>query len=186
MKKLQDHWKDQEMTTISPSLDDLRQREAELGMIARRRNTREYVAGGVAAAFLAVMGVLAFVRGEAPADFVMAAGFLALTVGLLLAGWHLFRSSGPVAGDLAVSGRAHLRARLEREHRLLASAWLWYVGPMVPGFVLIYLGAWMIDPGKPLFVAIAGGLTLVLMAGVVLANRHAARNIEREIRKLDE
>ncbi|MCA0276001.1 MAG: hypothetical protein LCH86_08365 [Proteobacteria bacterium] len=185
MKKLQDHWKDQEMTTISPTLDDLRQREAELGMITRRRNIREYVAGGAAAAFLAVMGVLTFVRGGAPADLVMATGLLALTAGLLLAGWHLFRSSGP-AGDLAVSGRAHLRARLEREHRLLASAWLWYVGPMVPGLALIYLGAWMIDPGKPLFVAIASGLTLALMVGVALANRHAARKIEREIRNLDE
>ena len=57
---------------------------------------------------------------------------------------------------------------------------------MVPGFVLIYFGAWMADPDKPLFVAIAGGLTLVLMVGVVLANRHAARMMEREIRKLDE
>lgn len=186
MKKLQDHWKDQEMTTISPSFDDLRQREAEIGMITRRRNIREYVAGGVAAAFLAVMGVLTFIRGETPADFVMATGFLALTAGLLLVGWHLFHNSGSVAGDLAVSGRAHLRGRLEREHRLLASVWSWYVGPMVPGFVLVYFGAWMVDPDKPLFVAIAGGLTLVLMVGVVLANRHAARMMEREIRKLDE
>lgn len=186
MKKLQDHWKDQEMTTISPSLDDLRRREAEIGSITRRRNIREYVAGGVAAAFLAVMSVGTLVRGETPADFVMAAGLLMLVAGMMLAGWHLFRNSRPVERDLAVSGRAHLRARLEREHRLLAGAWLWYVGPTLPGFALIYLGAWMINPGKPLFVVVAGGLTLALMVGIVLANRHAARIIEREMRKLDD
>ncbi|MGO4835135.1 hypothetical protein AB4144_23055, partial [Rhizobiaceae sp. 2RAB30] len=74
--------------------------------------------------------------------------------------------------------------RLERERKLLATAWLWYVGPMVPGFVLIYVGYWMSKPENPIFPTVAGGLTLAFLIGVALVNRYAARRIEREIRAL--
>ncbi len=184
MKKIQDHWKEQEMTTITLSLDELKRREAELGRSTRRRNMMEYLAGGAATAFLLAMAVLTFLRAGAPVDFVMAGGFGTLAAGMLLVGRHIFRNSRPIESDVAASGREHLCGRLERERRLLATAWLWYVGPMVPGFVLIYVGYWMSNPENPAFPLVGGGLTLAFLVGVVLINRYAARRIEREIRTL--
>ncbi len=184
MKKLQDHWKEQEMTTITLSLDELRRRETALDRVTRRRNMMEYLAGGAATVFLLIMAALTFSRAGAPVDFVMAGGFGTLAAGLLLVGCYLFRSSRPVETDLATSGRDHLGRRLERERRLLATAWLWYVGPMVPGFVLIYVGYWMSNPENPIFPTVAGGLTLAFLIVVVMVNRYAARKIEREIRAL--
>ncbi|MGO4837033.1 hypothetical protein AB4144_32780, partial [Rhizobiaceae sp. 2RAB30] len=113
MKKLQDHWKEQEMTTITLSLDELRRRETALDGVTRRRNMMEYLAGGAATVFLLIMAALTFSRARAPVDFVMAGGFGTLAAGLLLVGCYLFLSSRPVETDLATSGRDHLRRRLE-------------------------------------------------------------------------
>lgn len=184
MKKLQDHWKEQEMTTTTYSVDDLKRRENELRRLTTRRNTLEYLAGGTAAAFLLVMSILTLLRAELAVDFVLAGGFATLVAGLLLVGWHLFSNSKSIEGDLAAAGHDHLRQRLERERKLLSTAWFWYVGPMVPGIALIYLGYWLSNPDNPTFPLVAGGLTLVFFIGVALVNRYAARKIEREIQNL--
>ncbi|MGV6873788.1 hypothetical protein ACUSIJ_13985 [Pseudochelatococcus sp. B33] len=184
-KTIHDHWKEQAMTTAGLSLDDLRRRETQIDRATRRRNMLEYVAGGAAAAFLAVMSVFTFMRAEDAADFVLAGGFALLVAGMLVAGRHLHRNSRKLHTDLAQNGIAHLRRRLERERNLLRSAWLWYVGPMVPGFALIYAGAWMASPDNPTFPLVAGGLTFLFLIGVAFLNRHAAKRIGHEIDELE-
>lgn len=87
---------------------------------------------------------------------------------------------------MAASGMDHLKRRLEHERDLLRSAWLWYVGPMVPGFVMSYLGYWMANPERPIFVPVAGGLTFALAVFVIILNLRAARQIEPEIRSVRE
>lgn len=186
MNRIKNRWKEQAMASESLSLHDIRKRQAELDGMIRRRNRMEYLTGGLAAAFLLVIGLIALSSAGTAADLVRAAGFLLLAAGLGIAGIRLFRGSRPSSGeDLAVSGREHLLARLERERRLLKSAWLWYVAPLVPGFVLVYLGTWMADPTRPAFPLIAGGATLVFLVAVVLVNRAAARRLLREREDLE-
>ncbi len=181
MNSIMNRWKEQAMTAQSLSLDDIRTRQVELDRLVRRRNRMEYLTGGLAAAFLLVIGLIVLSGAETAADLVRAAGFLLLAAGLGIAGMRLFRGSRPSSGeDLAATGREHLLARLERERRLLKSAWLWYVAPLVPGFVLVYLGTWMADPARPAFPLIAGAATFVFLVGVVLVNRTAARRLSRE------
>jgi len=185
MNRIKNLWKEQAMTTHSLSLDDIRSRQAELDRLVRRRNRMEYLTGGLAAAFLLVIGLIVLSGAETAADLLRAAGFLLLAAGLGIAGIRLFRGSRPAGGDIAASGREHLLARLERERRLLESAWLWYVAPLVPGFVLVYLGTWWADPARPAFPLIAGAATVVFLVGVVLVNRAAARRLLREREDLE-
>lgn len=181
MNRIKNLWKEQAMTTHSFSLEDIRSRQAELDRLIYRRNRMEYLTGGLAAAFLLVIGLIALWGADTAADLARAAGFLLLTAGLGIAGIRLFRGSRPGSdGDLAATGREHLLSRLERERRLLASAWLWYVLPLVPGFVLVYLGTWMADPARPAFPLVAGAATFVFLVGVGLVNRAAARRLLRE------
>ncbi|MER8523138.1 hypothetical protein NKH56_27875 [Mesorhizobium sp. M1076] len=132
------------------------------------------------------MSVMTFLAANTVADWVTATGFVALALGMVIVGLHIFRKSTRTDADTAASGIDYLKRRLEHQRDLLRSAWLWYVGPMVPGFLLIYLGYWMADPGRPIFAFVAGGLTFVFLVLVVVLNRRAARGIEAEIRGLGE
>lgn len=182
----QHSWKEQPVTTATISLDEIKKRHAALSRTIRRRNILEYVAGGIAAAFLLVMSVVTFLAARTVAHWVMAAGFATLALGMVIVGLHIFRKSTRASADMAASGTDFLMLRLERERDLLRSAWLWYVGPMVPGFVLSYLGYWMANPERPIFALVGGGLTFALAVFVVILNRRAARRIESEIRSLRE
>ncbi|GLQ78823.1 hypothetical protein GCM10007881_23390 [Mesorhizobium huakuii] len=172
--------------TSTINLEDIKARHAALSRTTKRRNTAEYVTGGMAAAFLLVISVVTFLAADTSAEWIMAVGFAALVLGLLLVGLNIFRKSTRAGFDLATSGMGHLQQRLAHERDLLRSAWLWYIGPMVPGFVMIYLGSWATNPARPTFALVGGGSTLAVIALVIILNRRAARRIETEIRALQE
>lgn len=177
----QRHWKKQPMTTIPIDLGTLRARERRLDRATARRDRREYLAGGLAALVLLAASIAIFLDADSLADTLMATGFLALVLGLAFSGLHLSRASRG-HGDVAASGVEHLVRRLGRERDLLRSAWLWYVGPLLPGFLLVYGAA--VLAGSPFFAAIAGGSTLAFLLLVVVLNRRAAARLEREISAL--
>lgn len=170
------------MTTATITREELREHHRQFTRATTRRNTLEYLAGGTAALFLAVMAVLTFLNGDSAVDMLMAAGFATLVLGMAIAGFHLFRNSGKADGEINASGVEHLRRCLEHERNLLRSAWLWYIGPMLPGVAMIYGGMFL--AGNLSFAVIAGGLTLVFLLFVVIINRRAAVHIEDEIRNL--
>lgn len=178
------HWKEQSMTTATITLDEMRERERQLTWVTTRRNTLEYLAGGAAALFLLIMAVFTFIKGDSAIDMLIASGFAALVIGMVLAGLHLFIQSRRIKGhsDVAATGVDHLRRRLEHERVLLQSAWLWYIGPLMPGFVIIYGGMFL--AGKVSFAFTAGGLTFAFLLLVVIINRRAAGKLEHEIRDL--
>lgn len=178
------HWKEQPMTTATITLDEMRKRERQFTRTTTRRNTLEYLAGGTAALFLLFMAVFTFIKGDSAIDMLIASGFAALVIGMVLAGLHLFTQSRRIKGDsdVAATGVDHLRQRLEHERVLLQSAWLWYVGPSMPGFVMIYGGMFL--AGNVSFAFTGGGLTFAFLLFVAIINRRAAAKLEREIRDL--
>lgn len=167
------------------SPDELRHRESEFRQVTSRRNTLEYLAGGTGALLFLVMGALTLLRAELVADFVLAGGFIALAAGLLIPIWRLFRADRSAGGHPATPDHHHLQSRLKRERKLLSSAWLWYVVPMVPGFVLFHLGYWLSNQNNLTFPFASGGLALILLIYVAIANRHAARKLDRVIKDVD-
>lgn len=173
------------MSETDHAPDDMR-REA-VDRAARQRNRFEYLAGGAAALLLAACAVALLGQGgtsaRPAADRMIGWGFIALALGLAVAGWLLhWQSRAARRVDPALTAHDALLARLAAERDLLRSAWRWYVLPLVPGFVLIYVGGMSDpDPGM-LFMIAAAALTVALLAAIVLLNRHAASAFDREIR----
>ena len=79
-----DYWLEQPAATATPSLADLRRRDAEVQRVTLRRNILEFVAGGIASLVLLVMCGLALRHAGEPAELVRAFGFAALPLGLNL------------------------------------------------------------------------------------------------------
>jgi hypothetical protein len=175
----------QQPALATPSLEDLRRRDRELKRLTSRRNILELAAGGVASLFLLAMSILALQHIDSLADLLRALGFAALPLGLLLSASYFLLSGRRPAPDPAETGLEHLIGRLRREHQLLRFAGLWYVGPMLPGFVMIYAGTFLAQPDMELFALVAGGLTALFLAWVVLINRRAARRIAAELAGLE-
>src|SRR5690606_31056557 len=149
-----------------------------------RRNRLEYLTGGGAAVFLLLGGILIMLGADGVPDLVVAAGFGALVIGIVAAGVRLVLAGRKTAPNMSGDSSAQLRRHLETERDLLRTAWLWYVAPLVPGFLLIYGGVWMSSPDRPAFVLIAGTLTLMFLMAVALLNRRAAAKMDRELREL--
>ncbi|MGO4569329.1 hypothetical protein AB4Z52_30860 [Rhizobium sp. 2YAF20] len=180
----QHHWKEQSMTTATITLDQVKKRERQFTRTTNRRNTLEYLTGGSAALFLLFMAVFTFITGDSAIDMLIASGFAALVTGMVCVGLHLFTKSRRIKGhkDMAATGIDHLTRRLEHERVQLRSAWLWYVGPMIPGFAMIYGGMFL--AGKVSFAFTADGLTFAFLLFVAVLNRRAAAKLEGEIEDL--
>lgn len=173
------------MPTIPIPLDTIRNRHSRFERMIHRRNLRELVAGGVAALVLLVVGTLRLMQAQQPAALLSALGFWVLALGILGAVGHLFRRARKDRRDLALPGRTHLARRLGRERDALRRIWLTYVAPMLPGFVLIYLGQWLQAPESRGATLWAAGITAVVLLGVIVLNLLAARAIARELRELE-
>ena len=107
-----------------------------------RRNRTEAVAGGIAIVLL-VVGGISTLTGEASGigATITGLGQLLVAVGLAAALWRLRRHTELQARPTPALGlRAGLAERLRRERDLTGSALRWYIGPALPGFVLLWGG----------------------------------------------
>ena len=137
-----------------------------------RRDRAEYMAGALSGIAFVVLAWMRLAVASGPADVVAGIGFLALTAGIVGALVMLHRRRRTIR---AASERSEA---LRRERDLLRSARWWYLGPMVPGFLLV-LGAGIVS--RP-----ATGLVVLAVVGAFLVwvdrqNRQAARAVEREL-----
>jgi len=178
-------WKGQAMTADAPTIDRIRHRAERLDSVARRRNRREYAAGGAAALVLGAAGAAQLIAATGPADLLRAVGFLWL-VGAAVVSAVVLRKHGGCdrAGDLTQDSLSYLRTRLRHERDLLRTAWRWYVLPTVPGFAMVY-GSEALRPEPAwAFAGIAGGLTLAFLAAVAVLNLRAARDLDLQVSDL--
>lgn len=148
-----------------------------------RRNRTEFVAGGAASVFLLAAGVTGLVRAGTMTGAVAAVGLLLVAGGLVAVLWRLRRhvaaQSGVVAGE---SPTAMLAGRLRRERDLLRSVWAWYIGPLVPGLVLVW-GA--LFAGGAFGTALAGtAISVIAAVWIARANHRAAAAYDDQIRQL--
>lgn len=180
---LHEHWRAQPATT--GDAEAIRASTERVVRRARARNRLEYLAGGAATIALTAIGGVTLWQPGSAAEVAMGCGFLLLALGMIVVGVELYRRSrSPDDADLARPALAHLTERLQREHRLLRSAWLWYVGPILPGFALIYGAAYLATPDGRATVLAAGGLTLAFLIVVAALNLRAAARIAAALRTL--
>ncbi|MEZ5845002.1 MAG: hypothetical protein R3D27_14880 [Hyphomicrobiaceae bacterium] len=162
---------------------DLTRHIARLDECAGRRNRIEYLVGGGAMVLLLATGAVGLASSQDTPAMITAIGSLILAGGLAVALSRLNRHAAAEHRRPPVTdAKRALIGRLRRERDLLRSVWSWYIGPMLPGFVLIWGG---LIAGGSVGAALVGSLiTIVAIAWIANANRRAAAGFDRQIREL--
>ncbi len=176
-------WQAQPIEAKRLSPEEIRAKAARFERTIRLRNLREYVA---AAIVFVVFGVYAWQA----TTWLARAGHLAIVAGALYVVVQLATRAAPGGGldDAARVTETCLRfhrRELERQRDLLRSVWRWYLGPLVPGLILIFadafLRAWT-NGGVALLVFVASGLLVVVVfLAVSRLNAAGAQRLQRAI-----
>ncbi|MFC4729224.1 hypothetical protein [Coralloluteibacterium thermophilus] len=151
----------------------------------RRRNRLEYAAVAVLIPWFATVAGLALIGGTDPGSTLLGLGALLLALGVAYVGIQLHRRASVATPPLGAPCLAFHRAQLERQRAAVASVWRWYLGPLLPGLALMWLGPAIAAPERwPMHLAIlallAGGCV-----GVGALNTRAAQALQRQIDALD-
>lgn len=177
-------WKEQDMTPQSLTPELLASRHHALVRTVTIRNRFEFIAGA-----MVIAGTLAAtITSMANGGFTMAvAGLIALGLGagfVCLQLWLRARAPAPIDG--ANPSIQQYRRDLEQQRDALASVWLWYLLPFIPGFVLIYADVALdIAGGWRLAVVLAlAAATTGFLLWVWRLNSQAARDLDAEIADL--
>lgn len=171
-------WKSQPLEPLQAvPLAEIELQASQFQQRVRRRNRREYIAGAfVVPVFLAYAWIFPY--------WVTKLGALLTVLGTGIVMWQLHRrgSARALPEALGATHVAFHRAELVRQRDALRDVWLWYIGPFVPGFVVFMWGRQTeLDVRHPWAYVIG----LVMMLAIAVANRFAARRMQRQIDALD-
>ena len=175
---LQDLWQSQNPQPFHMSVEEIRERARKFQRRIHWRNLREYI--GVAVVVL-IFGSQTFAR----IDPIRRIGSGLLVAGALWIAWHLraHGASREVAGDCL----SFHRRELERQRDLLRSVWKWYLGPMIPGLLLIAVGSWSGNhaPYHTEFLILYVVVCALVFYAIGRLNERGARYLQRQIDELD-
>jgi hypothetical protein len=160
-------------------LEAIRRKSTEFETKIRRRNLREYLAAVFVLAFCSVNLARTYLVGARVGSALIVAGVLYVMYQLHARG---SAKSAPVDASLATYLDFH-RRELERQRDLLRRIWSWYLGPLIPGFLVLVVSGAIAHP-RPWIVAYAIS-AFVFFLLVAKLNRQAARKLQREIDELD-
>jgi len=178
-------WHAQALSPLDLSADELRRRSSALQSRVARRNRVEYLAGG-----LFVIPVYAFYIWLFP-FWLTKLGALLVVLGTLVVLQQLRRRASCRALPPEALGQdwaAFHRAELLRQRAAVRSVWLWYIGPLLPGFWLFLWGreTELAGRGMETIFTLTHAAALVLFVAIVALNQRAARRYQREIDVLDQ
>jgi hypothetical protein len=179
-------WQNQETEGVRMSVEQVRMEAGRFGRKISARNLREYVAA------LAVMVFFGY-EFSRTGDVLVRLGFGLLMAGTAYVVWHMLSKGSPGAADeiAGLSGWIQFQRReLVRQRDLLRSVWLWYLGPLVPGLVVVVVAFGRLirtRAGHPgLLVAADVLIFAAVFLGIGRLNAKAAQKLQRQIDELDE
>jgi hypothetical protein len=167
------------------SVDELRRRARKFQRKIYWRNAREYVAA------LVVVILFGFEFWLVP-DALTRVGFGLCIAGLLYVVGQLHRKGSarslPAEMGLATS-LEFFRRELEKQRDLVGSVWSWYLGPLIPGLVVLTVAFARTNPRHlrhfGLSLAIFNLVAALVFVLVWRLNQRAARKLERRIEELN-
>lgn len=181
-EQLQQQWQQRnEAAAAPPDMRMLLQADQALQARVRSRDRRETLAAIVVVAWFAVSAVLSIIGGA----------WLQASVHVFIAAWGVvvplrLRWARRHPGEPQVTASLHEHLRQGRDSavaqaRMLESAWLWYVLPVVAAISVREWAGSEPSPGDLTYLA------LVYAGGIVIAwlNRLAARTFRRHAESLD-
>ena len=178
---LKDVWQSQSLEGTRMSADDIRRKAKKFQSKVFWRNAREY------AAALVVVVIFGF-------DFWRTSDTLArVAFGLIIAGtlyvmWHLHQkgASRNLAAEMGLaSGLEFYRRELERQRDLVGSVAWWYLGPVIPGLVVLMVARARGNPGHLWPIGLSSAVIALIFVFAWWLNRSAARRLQRRIEELD-
>jgi hypothetical protein len=178
-------WQSQKPGLVEMSLDEIRGKAQEHRRKIRRRNAVEYLALAVVVAF---MGFLVWKFHD---PLMRAGAALCIAAGLYM-GYQLYKRGSvmmePVDRALMTWFDCH-RLELVRQRDLLRNSWRWYLGPPIPGLVVMAVAGGISNPGHlPHIWRVVAAYSVVAAAAFLLVRRmhvRCVRNLQRQIDELD-
>ena len=178
-------WQNQPSEGMLMSVDELRRRARKFQRKIYWRNAREYVAA------LVVVILFGFEFWLVP-DALTRVGFGLCIAGLLYVVGQLHRKGSarslPAEMGLATS-LEFFRRELEKQRDLVGSVWSWYLGPLIPGLVVLTVAFARTNPRHlrhfGLSLAIFNLVAALVFVLVWRLNQRAARKLERRIEELN-
>jgi len=178
-------WQNQKTEGIRMSIEEIRGRAGKFEKKIYWRNAREYVVALVMVVFFG------FEFWRMP-DALTRVGVGLMIAGLLYLVWQLRQrgSSRTLPEELGLAtGLEFFRRELEKQRRLVANVWSWYLGPLIPGWVVLTVAFARTNPGHVRHIGLTlAGLNLVAALAFVFVwklNQSAARWLQRRIDELD-
>jgi hypothetical protein len=182
---VRDVWQNQRGEEVQMSVDAIRLKAGKYRSKIAWRNVREYI--GV----LFVVGFFGL-QSTHTTDLLMRVGSGLIIAGSIYIAWHLYaKGSGRrLPGTLGLSSSIEFhREELVRQRDLVRSVPRWYLGPMIPGLVVLMVAVGRANPGHVKHFGWIFGSYCVFMAlvfaGVWWMNTRAARKIQKRIDELD-
>ncbi|MEZ5682469.1 MAG: hypothetical protein R3E14_14360 [Erythrobacter sp.] len=155
--------------------------------LIRRRNFIEYAAGVLVFGIFGLGSASALVAGE----WGFAISMIAVIIGTGFLLWKLHRDGSNLDRRPEITCRDHLRDQLKRQRDLLRGVPRWYLAPLVPGILGVYLTtAYGVARAHGWEVALGGiwqplGLTIAFFCLVAWLNLRAARQLDRKLASLE-
>ena len=177
-------WQKQKTEGVHMSVDEIRLRAGKHSHKIAWRNAREYIAALAVTVFFS----FSFWHTE---DTLTRAGFVLMVGGLIYVCWHLHANGSwrRMPENLGAENCLQFHRReLERQRDLLRGVWRWYLGPMVPGMVVLMVAIARTNPGHlkhfGSVVAVYDTLVVLFFVFVGWLNERAARKLQKKIDEL--
>ena len=184
-RDIRDIWQSQPTEGATMPLEEIRRRAGKFQSRIAWRNAREYAAALVVVLFFAY-------RLLRTNDILGGTGMAMIIAGVLYVVWHLHRhgSARSLPEELGRSSCLGFhRDELARQRDLLRGVWRWYLGPLIPGLVVVMAATARGNPGHlPHIAWWTAGYGVVVAALFVFIGRlnaSGARRLQRMIDELD-
>ena len=178
-------WQKQKTEGVHMSVEEIRLRAGKHSHRIAWRNAREYIAA------LAVTVFFSFNYWQTE-DLLMRVGCVLIVASMFYVCWHLHAhgSAHQMPKHLGAENSLQFHRReLERQRDLVRGVWRWYLGPMIPGLVVLMVAIARTNPGHVrnfglVFTAYAVVMVLFFVF-IGWLNERAARRLQKKIDELN-
>lgn len=178
-------WQSQPTEGVRMSIAEVQQRAGKFQRKIWWRNIREYAAAGVVVFFFGY-------RLMNTGDLLVRIGMGLIIAGTCYLCWQLHRrgSARQLPTDAGLSSFVDFQRReLVRQRDMISNLWSWYLGPLLPGLVLMVVATGHANSGHSKFIwpiiAVYLGVILAVFVAIDRLNKRAARRLQRQIDELD-
>lgn len=174
-------WQIQPTEPLTMSLQQLRSEAGKFERSIKRRNLMEYIAAVLVMAGAGWFAVML-------ENTLLRTGCVLIVVGVLYVVRQLYRrgSAGALPSDASLLVSVDFyRWELVRQRDLLRGVWSWYIGPLLPGMALLYIGILVQRPDRAVDIGLNALLVALFLVFVGAINWRAAAKLQREVDEID-